>query len=249
MKSVYSASVSAIALTMALAAPAVGAEQPQTQSSPTPAPSATEQPGVISSTPSPGEPGWTTNKRADDLDDRDVVNAAGEEIGEVEGIVRNKETNDVYAVVSVGGFLGIGDRDVLLSLRDLQLRGDKLEARFATKEELESRPEYEEDRYEEVDSDLMVSVGGGEAGGAAAQDAGLAIAAPGGQTPSFSEIDADNDGYLTKSEVEDREQVASQWDQLDQNNDDKLDQSEFAAFEPSSTSSGVKPMEGGDGQN
>ena len=61
-----------------------------------------------------------------DLKGRDVLGANGEELGEIERFVRSG--GEIYAVVSFGGFLGIGDREAPLALSDLRLRGDDLVA-------------------------------------------------------------------------------------------------------------------------
>jgi hypothetical protein len=48
---------------------------------------------------------------------------------------------------------------------------------------------------------------------------------------SFSELDVDSDGYLSKEEASERTVVTKQWDRIDKNQDDQIDQAEFAAFE------------------
>ncbi len=232
MKPFYTCAVSAFVLSVALVHPANAAEQSQ------PGMQQGTVPGVGSDAGS--TLGWTTNKRAEDLDDMDVVSMSGDKIGEVEGIVRNKETNDTYAVVSVGGFLGIGDKDVVISTRDLSLRGDQLVAPQASKEELNARPEYAEDQYEELDEDMMVSIG--EADAAAAGVASTqGTPGQGSIQPvrTFNNIDSDNNGYLSKSELDQRDSLSKHWGEMDQNNDDRIDASEFAAFETTEMTQGA----------
>jgi hypothetical protein len=48
---------------------------------------------------------------------------------------------------------------------------------------------------------------------------------------TFSQLDANKDGYISVQEAEGNKELAMQWGKLDQNNDDQLDQSEFSAFE------------------
>ena len=101
-----------------------------------------------------------TSKTAEDITGTDVVNSAGDEIGEVEKIDRDKETGSLHAVVSVGGFLGIGDKKVAIALDDLQLRNEQLLISLAsTEEQLKAYPAYEETRYEEVEDDQLVDLG------------------------------------------------------------------------------------------
>lgn len=77
-----------------------------------------------------------------DLDDMDVVNAQGDEIGEVEDVLM--EGGEIAGVaVEVGGFLGIGDKTVVVPLDQLSLQGDDLVTNL-TEEELEALPEWDD---------------------------------------------------------------------------------------------------------
>ncbi len=61
----------------------------------------------LSTTPS----GHTSAIRAQKVIGTDVHNRAGETIGEVEDLVLDKQSNNImFAVVSFGGFLGIGEK-------------------------------------------------------------------------------------------------------------------------------------------
>jgi hypothetical protein len=98
--------------------------------------------------------------RADELDGKKVINDSGEEIGKVDSIVREKTTKRVAAVVSVGGFLGIGDHKVTIALQDMGLHGDRLMAPAGTtKEKVKSMPEYDESHYDKVPDAEKVTVG------------------------------------------------------------------------------------------
>jgi hypothetical protein len=79
-----------------------------------------------------------------------VVNANGEEVAEIEDLVVDQ--NQVhYAILSVGGFLGIGDKKVAIPLDQLQLGEDETYLMSGeTEEQLEQMPEYEEDQYQPV---------------------------------------------------------------------------------------------------
>jgi Ca2+-binding EF-hand superfamily protein len=50
------------------------------------------------------------------------------------------------------------------------------------------------------------------------------------EQPSFSQLDADQDGYISKEEAKAFDELAFHFKQLDQNKDGKLDSSEFGAF-------------------
>ncbi|MCB2054601.1 MAG: PRC-barrel domain-containing protein [Geminicoccaceae bacterium] len=77
----------------------------------------------------------------DQIEDMDIVNAAGDEIGEVEEVLVDENGQAVAVVVESGGFLGIGDRESIVMLDQLGLQGDQLVTTLS-KEELESAPEW-----------------------------------------------------------------------------------------------------------
>jgi len=53
---------------------------------------------------------WERVHRASKIIGTDVINRQGEKIGDIEDIVLDSKGTIAYAVVSTGGFLGIGDR-------------------------------------------------------------------------------------------------------------------------------------------
>jgi sporulation protein YlmC with PRC-barrel domain len=141
MKTSFVTAVSSIVLALA-ASPALAAEQHEA--------------------PAPAREGELPTMRVDQLEGTDVINEKGETIGDVDEIVRDKQTNELYAVVSVGGFLGIGEHDVAIPLRDMTKVGSKLAAPpGTTKEQLEQMPEYQKGRYVELPDDQVVTVGSG----------------------------------------------------------------------------------------
>lgn len=48
---------------------------------------------------------------------------------------------------------------------------------------------------------------------------------------SFSELDKDDSGYISRDEAEDSQRLTEAWDQYDTDDDDRLNRSEFSAFE------------------
>lgn len=74
---------------------------------------------------------------------RNIKNAQDETIGEIKSIYIDKEGKVDSVMVSVGGFLGVGDREVRIAWSDLQVmnNGEKVVVNM-TKEELKARPEY-----------------------------------------------------------------------------------------------------------
>lgn len=87
----------------------------------------------------------TDAETANDITGERVYDSTGEWIGEVsEMVVKDEKT---WAIVDVGGFLGIGEKPVALDLSELDIATDanqdvRVSTAF-TKEELEALPEYE----------------------------------------------------------------------------------------------------------
>src|SRR5690554_5882361 len=61
---------------------------------------------------------------AQSLIGRDVVNAEGDRIGEVDNVVVDSEGQIRHVMVGVGGFLGIGEKSVALGWDELVLTAD-----------------------------------------------------------------------------------------------------------------------------
>jgi sporulation protein YlmC with PRC-barrel domain len=85
--------------------------------------------------------------RATDLIGKDVVNAKDEEIGTIEDIIIDQQRN-LYAVLEVGSFLGLGGHLVVVPYETFKIdaTGDKVELAEASKEELQKLEEF---KYEE----------------------------------------------------------------------------------------------------
>lgn len=90
----------------------------------------------------------TTAYDPKEYDGKDVVNAKGHKVGEVEKLVINTGDQQVYAVVGVGGFLGIGEKDVAIPLEQLQPQGDNLALSSGiTEDELKNSMKYNESEF------------------------------------------------------------------------------------------------------
>jgi sporulation protein YlmC with PRC-barrel domain len=74
---------------------------------------------------------------------RSIKNADGETIGEIKSIYINKDGQVDSVMVGVGGFLGVGDREVRIAWSDLKItdNGEKVMVNM-TKDELKAKPEY-----------------------------------------------------------------------------------------------------------
>ena len=76
--------------------------------------------------------------------DEDVENEAGEEIGEVDDLIFVPAEGKLYAVIGVGGFLGMGERKVAVPYDALKPKpnDDDLILAGATKDQLKQMPEF-----------------------------------------------------------------------------------------------------------
>jgi len=74
---------------------------------------------------------------------RNVVNANGDTVGEIDSAVIDQSGKVRYVIVGVGGFLGIGKKDVALSWNDMTIsdNGEKVITN-ATKDQLKALPEH-----------------------------------------------------------------------------------------------------------
>ena len=79
--------------------------------------------------------GWSAKKT---ILDKAVYNSSNEKIGEVEDLIITPEKAVSYAIVGVGGFLGMAQHNVAIPVGQLKLEGDKLMLPGATKEGLKA---------------------------------------------------------------------------------------------------------------
>jgi sporulation protein YlmC with PRC-barrel domain len=113
-----------------------------------PAQTVTGQPSEPSIQQAGGLEDWLAGRRVEDVVGTEVYNRAGERIGEVEEVVRDSQDQSLHAIVSVGGFLGIGDTQIPFPLLKMGMQGGNLIAPTGVGEErLEDRQGYVEDRY------------------------------------------------------------------------------------------------------
>lgn len=89
----------------------------------------------------------------DHIEGTAVRDSRGESVGEVDEVVRGKSDNQLYFVTDVGGFLGLGEREVAIPADQFTRTEDHFVLASATKAELEAHEEYNEDRFIEVDVD------------------------------------------------------------------------------------------------
>jgi hypothetical protein len=86
---------------------------------------------------------------ASDVIGANVVNADGDTVAEILDLVKKSGGDQLHAVLSVGGFLGIGDKEVVVPVSDLDVTPDgQILMANANQEQLKGMPQYEESEYE-----------------------------------------------------------------------------------------------------
>lgn len=92
---------------------------------------------------------------ATDLQGEPVENSAGEDLATLDDFVVDEQGRIVGAVVSFGGFLGMGEKSVLLPWEDLTIDGTTARVMLSmTEEQIDALPEFEE---REMPNDALAS--------------------------------------------------------------------------------------------
>lgn len=98
----------------------------------------------------------TSPKPEKDVVGMPVLNTSGEQIGSIEEIVLKKADNEKYAVVSVGGFLGMGSKDVAVPYEDLSVGSSNvILVTQGNEEDIERLPEYDPKAFQPAEADTM----------------------------------------------------------------------------------------------
>jgi hypothetical protein len=84
--------------------------------------------------------GWSARR---EILGENVYNDTDQKVGEVEDIIISPERSASYAIVSTGGFLGIGSHDVAIPAAQFKRTNDRLVLPGATKETLRALPPFE----------------------------------------------------------------------------------------------------------
>ena len=84
----------------------------------------------------------TSGYRASKIIGSPVVNEANESVGKGDELLIGADGRTPYAVLSVGGFLGLGDRLVVVPYDSLKMAAGKIMLPGATKDALKTLPEY-----------------------------------------------------------------------------------------------------------
>lgn len=83
-----------------------------------------------------------TGYRASKIIGASIINDANEKIGTVDDLIVTRNDRVPFAVVSVGGFLGVGNKLVAVRMADLRFAPDTTMLPGATKDMLKALPEF-----------------------------------------------------------------------------------------------------------
>jgi sporulation protein YlmC with PRC-barrel domain len=84
--------------------------------------------------------GWSAKK---DLLGKPVVNEMNEQIGKIDDLIIRPDTAVSYAIIGVGGFLGLARHDVAIPMEQIKLQKGALVLPGATKEALKALPPFQ----------------------------------------------------------------------------------------------------------
>jgi hypothetical protein len=71
-----------------------------------------------------------------------VVNEADEVVGKIDDLIVTPNDKIPFAVLSIGGFLGIGTHFVVVPFNSMDVRGERMVLRGATKDSLKNLVEF-----------------------------------------------------------------------------------------------------------
>ncbi len=83
-----------------------------------------------------------TGYRASKVNGSTVVNDANDSIGKVDDIIISSDGKNPYLVLSVGGFLGIGEHLVALPYDSVRVQEDRIVLPGGTKDQLKALPQF-----------------------------------------------------------------------------------------------------------
>jgi sporulation protein YlmC with PRC-barrel domain len=117
-------------------------QEPATTGQPeTAATEGSEQPGGAGAGDSP-----LAQMPASELLGQEVVNDQGDTVAEIVDMVKRPDSDEIFALLSVGGFLGLGEKEVAMPLDRFDVGEDQqIILSNATEEELTNMPDWEDD--------------------------------------------------------------------------------------------------------
>lgn len=99
--------------------------------------------------------GWSVRKA---LVDEPVYNDMNDQVGSIYDLIISPDRKATYAILSVGGFLGMGKHYVAIDIDKFSIKGGNLFLAGASKDALKAAPEFEYNKLEKATKPEKVSV-------------------------------------------------------------------------------------------
>lgn len=142
MNGIRTATAVALVLGLGAAMPALAEGQKHNQTQ-------TMTPGAASAATSES---WYRNLSADDLIGKDVTNTKGDQVAEIDDVVMDPQTRRLYAILAVGGVMGMGQKHIAVPMNDLSLSNNNaLLLSLASEQDLKNRPAYVDGQFRSID--------------------------------------------------------------------------------------------------
>ena len=84
--------------------------------------------------------GWSAKKQ---ILGKSVYNDTGEKVGDINDLIVTPDKAVSYAIVGVGGFLGVGEHEIAVPVGQLKQLENKIVLSGATKDALKAAPKFE----------------------------------------------------------------------------------------------------------
>ena len=84
--------------------------------------------------------GWSAKKQ---ILGKGVYNDAGDKVGDINDLIVTPDKAVSYAIVGVGGFLGVGEHEIAVPVGQLKQQEGKIVLPGATKDALKAAPKFE----------------------------------------------------------------------------------------------------------
>jgi sporulation protein YlmC with PRC-barrel domain len=88
----------------------------------------------------PAPPGWSVKRS---ILGKMVRNEAGEDVGRINDLIIDPGKNVSYLIVGVGGFIGLGRRDVAIDTASIRRRGEQIVLAGASRDEVRALPRFD----------------------------------------------------------------------------------------------------------